>query len=100
MGESCIRGNVSHGDGVYRSSDAGRTWQHLGLERTRNIAKVGVPPNAPAVVYLAAVRPRGAPPPAPPPPPGRARPPGPAGRRAPSRVSAAAPGARAAETAA
>src|SRR5437879_815091 len=29
MGECCIRGNVSHGDGVYRSTDAGSTWAHL-----------------------------------------------------------------------
>jgi len=34
MGEACIRGNVSHGDGVYRSTDAGRSWTHLGLEDT------------------------------------------------------------------
>jgi len=37
MGESCIRGNVSHGDGVYRSSTAGQTWSHLGLTDTRHI---------------------------------------------------------------
>src|SRR5689334_25448898 len=35
MGESCIRGNVAHGDGMYRSTDAGKTWRHLGLEDTR-----------------------------------------------------------------
>src|ERR1700674_4536300 len=40
MGESCIRGNVSHGDGVYRSTDGGKTWSHLGLADTRQIAKV------------------------------------------------------------
>src|SRR6266496_2457507 len=34
MGECCIRSNVSHGDGVYRSSDAGATWVHRGLEAT------------------------------------------------------------------
>ncbi|MCX7604928.1 MAG: hypothetical protein N2036_12700, partial [Bryobacteraceae bacterium] len=31
MGEGCIRGNVSHGDGVWKSTDAGRTWKHAGL---------------------------------------------------------------------
>src|SRR5438309_4809838 len=42
MGETTIRGNVSHGDGVYKSTDGGRTWTHLGLENTRNIAKVRI----------------------------------------------------------
>src|SRR6185503_18325794 len=55
MGESCIRGNVSHGDGVYRSTDAGKTWTHLGLENTRNIAQVRVHPDEPDTVYLAAL---------------------------------------------
>ena len=55
MGESCIRGNVSHGDGVYRSTDAGQTWKHLGLENTRNIAKVRVHPEDADTVYVAAL---------------------------------------------
>jgi photosystem II stability/assembly factor-like uncharacterized protein len=55
MGESCIRGNVSHGDGVYRSTDAGKTWTHLGLERTRNISTVVIHPNEPDTVYVAAL---------------------------------------------
>ena len=55
MGESCIRGNVSHGDGVYRTTDAGKTWTHLGLERTRNIAKVRVHPDDADTVYVAAL---------------------------------------------
>src|SRR6266513_4098480 len=55
MGESCIRGNVSHGDGVYRSTDAGQTWKHLGLENTRNIAKVRVHPEDPDTAYVAAL---------------------------------------------
>ena len=54
MGESCIRGNVSHGDGVYRSDDAGESWRHLGLETTRHIARVRVHPNNPDHVYVAA----------------------------------------------
>src|SRR2546428_3002979 len=55
MGESCIRGNVSHGDGIYRSTDAGKSWTHLGLERTRNISKVRVHPEDPDTVYVAAL---------------------------------------------
>ncbi len=54
MGESTIRGNVSHGDGVYKSTDAGKTWTHLGLEQTRNIGKVRVHPANPDIVYVAA----------------------------------------------
>ncbi len=55
MGETTIRGNVSHGDGVYRSTDAGRTWKHLGLAATRNISKVRVHPTDPDVVLVAAL---------------------------------------------
>src|SRR2546428_10829025 len=55
MGESCIRGNVSHGDGVYRSTDAGKTWQHRGLAPTRHIAKVRGHPSDPDLVYVAAL---------------------------------------------
>lgn len=54
MGETTIRGNVSHGDGVYKSTDAGKTWTHLGLAETRNIAKVRVHPGNPDLVYVAA----------------------------------------------
>ena len=55
MGESCIRGNVAHGDGVYRSTDGGKTWSHLGLERTRHIGKVRVHPQDPDTAYVAAL---------------------------------------------
>ncbi|MXX51481.1 MAG: glycosyl hydrolase, partial [Chloroflexi bacterium] len=53
-GESTIRGNVSHGDGVYKSSDGGRSWQHIGLRETRHIGKVVVHPQDPDTVYVAA----------------------------------------------
>jgi len=55
MGETTIRSNVSHGDGVYRSTDGGKTWAHLGLADTRNIAKVHIHPSNPDLVYVAAL---------------------------------------------
>ncbi len=55
MGEACIRLDVSHGDGVYRSTDAGKTWSHLGLQDTRHIARVRVHPRNPDIVYVAAL---------------------------------------------
>ncbi len=54
-GESCIRIDVSHGDGVYRSTDAGDTWKHLGLDDTRHIARIRVHPRDPDLVYVAAL---------------------------------------------
>ena len=47
MGEACLRGNVCHGDGVYRSTDGGGSWTHLGLEDTRHIARVRMHPGDP-----------------------------------------------------
>jgi photosystem II stability/assembly factor-like uncharacterized protein len=55
MGESPPRGNVSHGDGVYKSTDAGKTWKRIGLEDTRQIARVRVNPRNPDIVYVAAI---------------------------------------------
>jgi len=55
MGESTIRSNVSHGDGVYKSTDGGRTWRNIGLTETRNISKVRVHPTDPERVYVAAL---------------------------------------------
>jgi photosystem II stability/assembly factor-like uncharacterized protein len=55
MGEACIRGNVSFGDGVYRSDDGGRTWRHLGLAATRHIARVRIHPKNPDLIYVAAL---------------------------------------------
>ncbi|MGB0386070.1 MAG: VPS10 domain-containing protein, partial [Ardenticatenaceae bacterium] len=55
MGETTIRIDVSHGDGVYKSTDAGKTWQHMGLADTRAIAKIRVHPSDPDLVYVAAL---------------------------------------------
>ena len=55
MGETAIRGNVSRGDGVYKSTDAGQTWQHMGLAETQNIGEIQVHPNDPDTVYVAAL---------------------------------------------
>jgi len=54
MGESPIRGNVSHGDGVYKSTDGGKTWKHIGLEDTRQISRIRVNPKNPDIVFVAA----------------------------------------------
>ncbi|HZS47188.1 MAG TPA: glycosyl hydrolase [Blastocatellia bacterium] len=54
MGEAPIRGNVSHGDGVYKSMDGGKTWKHMGLDNTRQISRVRINPKNPDLVYVAA----------------------------------------------
>jgi photosystem II stability/assembly factor-like uncharacterized protein len=55
MGETTIRSSVSHGDGVYKSLDGGRTWVHCGLAATRNIGKIRIHPTNPDLVYVAAL---------------------------------------------
>jgi photosystem II stability/assembly factor-like uncharacterized protein len=54
-GEACPRGNVSHGDGVYKSTDGGRTWVNVGLRDTRHIARIRIHPQNPDLVYVAAL---------------------------------------------
>ena len=54
-GEKTVRGNVSHGDGMWRSTDAGKTWKHIGLEDTRQIPRVRIHPRNPDLVYVAAL---------------------------------------------
>jgi photosystem II stability/assembly factor-like uncharacterized protein len=53
-GESCIRGNISYGNGVYKSTDGGRSWNYIGLKETQHIARVLVNPHNPDIVYVAA----------------------------------------------
>src|SRR4030095_16533827 len=54
MGESAIRGNTSHGDGVYKSTDGGKTWKRIGLENSRQISRIRVHTKNPDIVYVAA----------------------------------------------
>ena len=54
-GESNVRNSVSFGDGVYKSTDGGKTWKNLGLQNTNTISKVIINPRNPDTVYVAAV---------------------------------------------
>lgn len=55
MGESCVRGVASsHGDGIYRSTDGGVSWDHLGLEDTHHISAVRIHPQDPGIFWIAA----------------------------------------------
>ncbi len=55
MGETDIRGNMSAGDGMYRSTDAGKTWTYLGLGESRFIGDIEIHPDNPDVVWVAAM---------------------------------------------
>lgn len=54
-GESAIRSDISYGDGVWRSTDGGKTWQHMGLGRTRHISAIVVNRHNPNTVVVAAL---------------------------------------------
>lgn len=55
MGEHAVRGVMTHsGDGLYRSTDAGKTWKKIGLDQTRHISRIIVHPKNPDIVYVAA----------------------------------------------
>jgi len=56
-GEFPIRGNTSHGDGVYKTTDGGKTWSYMGLVETRHIAKIKIHPRNPDIVYVGALGP-------------------------------------------
>ncbi len=54
-GEACLRGNISYGDGVYKSTDAGLTWKNVGLKDSRHIGAVIIDPRNPDIVLVAAL---------------------------------------------
>ena len=54
-GESDIREDLSSGNGMYRSSDSGATWNHIGLEETRQISRIVIDPRNPNIVYVGAL---------------------------------------------
>ncbi|MDQ2889024.1 MAG: hypothetical protein M3R65_00540 [Gemmatimonadota bacterium] len=54
-GECTLRDSVGYGNGVYKSTDAGKTWTHIGLENTQHIGKIAVHPQNPDIVFVAAI---------------------------------------------
>jgi len=52
-GETCIRGNIMPGDGVYRSRDGGKTWTHVGFRESHGISKIRIHPTNPDIIYVA-----------------------------------------------
>ncbi|MFC2169305.1 glycosyl hydrolase [Acidobacteriota bacterium] len=55
MGEETVRTIVIHGNGMYKSEDAGKTWKHIGLTTTKQISRVRIHPHNPNLVYVAAI---------------------------------------------
>ncbi|HEV7703021.1 MAG TPA: hypothetical protein VGO46_01970, partial [Gemmatimonadaceae bacterium] len=54
-GESTLRDSAGYGDGVYKSTDAGKSWTHLGLADTQHIGKIAIDPHNPNIVFVAAI---------------------------------------------
>src|SRR6185312_8022688 len=54
-GEAALRSNISHGDGVYKSTDGGHSWKNVGLSDTRHIGRMAVDPTNADVVFVAAL---------------------------------------------
>lgn len=52
-GEVSVRGNVSHGNGMWKSVDAGKTWKFIGLDDSRRIPRIRIHPDNPDIVYAA-----------------------------------------------
>ena len=55
MGETELRGNIIQGDGVYKSTDGGKTWAQVGLKDTQSISRIRIHPKNPDLVYVAAL---------------------------------------------
>ncbi len=55
MGEVQLRGSITQGDGVYKTTDGGKTWRHLGLNETQAVSRIRVHPTDPNIVYVAAL---------------------------------------------
>src|SRR6185436_6918418 len=53
MGESCIRGDIQPGDGVYKSTDAGKTWTQIGFSNSDAISRIRIHPTNPNIVFVA-----------------------------------------------
>jgi len=56
-GESTLRDSMGYGNGIYKSTDAGKTWTHIGLEDTQHIGKIAIDPKDPNTVFVAAIGP-------------------------------------------
>ena len=54
-GEETVRGNVSSGRGLWKSTDAGKTWQSIGLKQSEHIGRIRIHPSNPNLVYVAAM---------------------------------------------
>ena len=54
-GEACLRGNISYGDGVYKSTDGGQTWNNIGLKDSRHIGALIIDPHNADIVLVAAL---------------------------------------------
>jgi photosystem II stability/assembly factor-like uncharacterized protein len=54
-GEPCFRGDITYGNGMYKSVDAGKTWTHIGLDDSRHIGRILIDPQNPDIVYVAAL---------------------------------------------
>jgi photosystem II stability/assembly factor-like uncharacterized protein len=54
-GEADMRSDIAYGNGMYKSEDGGKTWRHIGLEDSRQIARILVDPQDPEKVFVAAL---------------------------------------------